>query len=529
MPYGFYELIRFSAFAGFGYLAILEFQKRNTNGLIIYVVLALLFQPFVKVALERELWNIIDVSVAIGLIINTIYTFYKSPRNKSMNIKNIDKRILAREFLFTLGYLISISLIYVIVIFADDNNESQLRKLRKKIISLELPSESFINDAYNLGSYSIYSWDDNPRRTFKEFQTEASYNWQLVSKLYREYQKSYEDENGWREFSLSREKFNNLIGYRFYRLGENNKMNEDYIETLYEFISSDDPSYKQDLSFDKFKSSMEDRKYASEMYEFISSQDPSYKQDVSLNDFIDVFQKNKNEKALQTLFGLAKGDGYTKSFDEFKQLMSENKDALKQMYGLAKGDGYQKDISQFKTLVGFEGSDIPKATEAVEEVKKNEPTAQEQNVTVQKKMNELQKLYKLLRREGYYTKSYGEFEQKYNNDNAYRDKVFSVVSRDGHYTKSKDEFFQKYAVSQPEVTEAVEGVKKTEPPVINLMSKEEETKLKKLDAEILSRVERAGDPYRNYLWNLSVGILAIVFGMRYLIYATLWSLKQIKK
>jgi hypothetical protein len=77
MPYGFYELIRFSAFAGFGYLAILEFQKRNTNGLIIYVVLALLFQPFVKVALERELWNIIDVSVAIGLIINTIYTFYR--------------------------------------------------------------------------------------------------------------------------------------------------------------------------------------------------------------------------------------------------------------------------------------------------------------------------------------------------------------------------------------------------------------------------------------------------------------------
>jgi hypothetical protein len=38
-----------------------------------------------------------------------------------------------------------------------------------------------------------------------------------------------------------------------------------------------------------------------------------------------------NEKALQTLFGLAQGDGYTKSFDEFKQLMSENEDALNQM------------------------------------------------------------------------------------------------------------------------------------------------------------------------------------------------------
>jgi hypothetical protein len=40
--------------------------------------------------------------------------------------------------------------------------------------------------------------------------------------------------------------------------------------------------------------------------------------------------------------------------------------------------------------------------------------------------------------EGYYTKSYGEFEQKYNNDNAYRDKVFDVVaSRDGHLHKKQ--------------------------------------------------------------------------------------------
>ena len=356
MPYGFYELIRFSAFAGFGYLAILEFQKRNTNGLIIYVVLALLFQPFVKVALERELWNIIDVSVAIGLIINTIYTFYKSPRNKSINIKNIDKRILAREFLFTLGYLISISLIYVIVIFADDNNESQLRKLRKKVISLELPSESFINDAYNLA----YSRRIHPRRTFEEFRTEASYNSQLVSKLYREYQKSYEDENGWREFSLSREKFDILIGYRFDRLGDNNKM---------------------------------------------------------------------NEKAIKVAYNLFVGDGYTKSIDEFKKLMLENPNGREVAYNLFVRDGYKKSIKDFSTLMGV--TDPP--------------------------------------------------------------------------------------------------VKKTEPPVTNLMSKEEETKLKKLDAEILSRVERAGDPYRNYLWDLSVGILAIVFGMRYLIYATLWSLKQIKK
>jgi hypothetical protein len=33
-------------------------------------VLAILFQPFFKIAFGRELWNVVDVIVAIGLIIS---------------------------------------------------------------------------------------------------------------------------------------------------------------------------------------------------------------------------------------------------------------------------------------------------------------------------------------------------------------------------------------------------------------------------------------------------------------------------
>jgi hypothetical protein len=435
MPYGFYELIRFSAFAGFGYLAILEFQKRNTNGLIIYVVLALLFQPFVKVALERELWNIIDVSVAIGLIINTIYTFYKNPRNKSMSIKNIDKRILAREFLFTLGYLISISLIYVIVIFADDNNESQLRKLRKKIISLELPSESFINDAYNLGSYSIYSWDDNPRRTFKEFQTEASYNSQLVSKLYREYQKSYEDENGWREFSLSREKFNNLIGYRFDRLGENNKMNEK-LQELYSYIKSKGVT---DLTIEQFAEVYGNDPYkAKDVYDFVKSESMT---DLNEADFFNAYfgEVKKTDPPVINLM----------SKEEIEQL-------LKDYIATVNNPIYKGNMNVINSkFPEFQGMDV----QVLE-----------------------------------------EYISTYNNP----------------------DYSGNYAIINEKFPEFFSGL-------TNEPTPQEETKLKKLDAEILSRVERAGDPYRNYLWDLSVGILAIVFGMRYLIYSTLWSLKQIRK
>lgn len=69
MPYGFYQFIRFAAMIGFGILAFQSAESENKSFLIIYGALALLFQPFFKIALGRELWNIVDVIVAVGLII----------------------------------------------------------------------------------------------------------------------------------------------------------------------------------------------------------------------------------------------------------------------------------------------------------------------------------------------------------------------------------------------------------------------------------------------------------------------------
>lgn len=59
-------------------------------------------------------------------------------------------------------------------------------------------------------------------------------------------------------------------------------------------------------------------------------------------------------------------------------------------------------------------------------------------------MNELQKLYDVLVREGKYTKSFEEFQNQWN-DEAYKDKVYDVVSRDGLYTKDRNSFKQKYS------------------------------------------------------------------------------------
>ena len=36
---------------------------------IVFILLALLFQPFFKVTLGRTLWNIVDVIVGLGLLV----------------------------------------------------------------------------------------------------------------------------------------------------------------------------------------------------------------------------------------------------------------------------------------------------------------------------------------------------------------------------------------------------------------------------------------------------------------------------
>jgi hypothetical protein len=65
MPYGYYELVRIIAIVGFSVLAYLVYQQHKSVEMVFYIGLVLLFQPFVKIALGRELWNFVDVIVAI--------------------------------------------------------------------------------------------------------------------------------------------------------------------------------------------------------------------------------------------------------------------------------------------------------------------------------------------------------------------------------------------------------------------------------------------------------------------------------
>ncbi|TDG37556.1 hypothetical protein EZJ43_00220 [Pedobacter changchengzhani] len=68
MPYGYYELVRFVAMIAFAYLAYEANRGKKQTEVIVYIGLALLFQPFFKIALGRGLWNVLDVIVGVGLV-----------------------------------------------------------------------------------------------------------------------------------------------------------------------------------------------------------------------------------------------------------------------------------------------------------------------------------------------------------------------------------------------------------------------------------------------------------------------------
>ena len=80
MPYGYYQFVRFAGLIGFTILAYQAHEQGRQTEMIIYGGLALLFQPFFKIALRKEIWNIVDVVVGIGLVIST---FIKSKSEKS--------------------------------------------------------------------------------------------------------------------------------------------------------------------------------------------------------------------------------------------------------------------------------------------------------------------------------------------------------------------------------------------------------------------------------------------------------------
>jgi hypothetical protein len=67
------DIINWFDFLLFTVFGFLSYRKEKKVALLIYLGLALLFQPFLKVALGRNIWNIVDATVALGLLISIFF------------------------------------------------------------------------------------------------------------------------------------------------------------------------------------------------------------------------------------------------------------------------------------------------------------------------------------------------------------------------------------------------------------------------------------------------------------------------
>lgn len=71
--YGYYNLLRIIAFITFTYAVVCTYSQKNTTLPWIYGLLAILFNPIIKIYLPKEIWSVIDIAAAILLISNSKY------------------------------------------------------------------------------------------------------------------------------------------------------------------------------------------------------------------------------------------------------------------------------------------------------------------------------------------------------------------------------------------------------------------------------------------------------------------------
>ncbi len=86
MPYSYYKAVRVIAMLVFGYLAYVSFSKTNKEiEAFLYIAIAVLFQPILKISLGRTGWHIVDVVIAVWLLgsaFMAIFRYYYPQLNK---------------------------------------------------------------------------------------------------------------------------------------------------------------------------------------------------------------------------------------------------------------------------------------------------------------------------------------------------------------------------------------------------------------------------------------------------------------
>jgi hypothetical protein len=76
-PYGYYQLLRFIICGTASLIAVSAYRQSLQQWVIVFGLIALLFNPFLPIHLDRSIWAIIDVACAVVYAVAS----RRSPRN----------------------------------------------------------------------------------------------------------------------------------------------------------------------------------------------------------------------------------------------------------------------------------------------------------------------------------------------------------------------------------------------------------------------------------------------------------------
>lgn len=67
-PYGFFTLLRFVVFASSAYVAYMAYEAKKEKWVWIFGFLAVLFNPFIIIHLNRDIWSVIDLIAGVFMV-----------------------------------------------------------------------------------------------------------------------------------------------------------------------------------------------------------------------------------------------------------------------------------------------------------------------------------------------------------------------------------------------------------------------------------------------------------------------------
>lgn len=75
LPYGYYEFLRIAIFIGMAFLLFAERESKPELQLILYAGIGILFNPFIPIHLERNIWFYLDISISVLLMLLVVREF----------------------------------------------------------------------------------------------------------------------------------------------------------------------------------------------------------------------------------------------------------------------------------------------------------------------------------------------------------------------------------------------------------------------------------------------------------------------